>query len=254
MAQDKSRFSTLIERADGKDFPFYNGKPYSFSGQQWWLIFGSVILAFIVLSGYKYVLPGQWSRTAAGILVAVVPLAVMHYIKPGSWRKLFSKIRPSDVLLMIGCAALTLVVTILVNHVVHAVFGSSANPAAGALSGGDALAKALFLGGAFVSLIGEEIFTILPFLGLLYYFYQKQGMSRKRAIILAYLLSAIFFGAAHLQTYNWNIAQAIVTISVARLVLSLAYIRTKNLWVSAGAHIMVDFSIFLSVIFSGVKL
>ena len=61
---------------------------------------------------------------------------------------------------------------------------------------------------------------------------------------LAWLISAVWFGAAHLPTYGWNLAQAMIVIGGARLVLSLAFIRSKNLWVSAGAHILNDWSIF----------
>jgi len=57
------------------------------------------------------------------------------------------------------------------------------------------------------------------------------------------------FGALHLPTYDWNFAQCFIIIGTARLVLSLAYIKTKNLWVSAGAHILNDwFLILINVI------
>ena len=40
--------------------------------------------------------------------------------------------------------------------------------------------------------------------------------------------------------------QAIVVIGSARIALTLAFIRTKNLWVSAGAHIINDW-VFITV-------
>ncbi|MGD9812090.1 MAG: CPBP family glutamic-type intramembrane protease, partial [Sphingobium sp.] len=48
----------------------------------------------------------------------------------------------------------------------------------------------------------------------------------------------------HLPTYNWNILQCLILIGGARLVLTLAYIKTKNLWVCTGAHILNDWATF----------
>jgi len=48
----------------------------------------------------------------------------------------------------------------------------------------------------------------------------------------------------HLPTYDWNVVQCFAVIGTARLVLTAAYLRTRNLWVSYGAHILNDWSIF----------
>lgn len=45
------------------------------------------------------------------------------------------------------------------------------------------------------------------------------GLTRTQAILIAWLATAIWFGAAHLPTYGWNFAQAFLIIGVARLVL-----------------------------------
>ena len=42
---------------------------------------------------------------------------------------------------------------------------------------------------------------------------------------------------------NW--AQALIGIGTARVLLTLAYIVTRNLWVSAGAHVLNDWTGFL---------
>ncbi|MDF3306666.1 CPBP family intramembrane metalloprotease [Rhodococcus sp. T2V] len=80
------------------------------------------------------------------------------------------------------------------------------------------------------------------------FLYAKAKLSRTTAIVLAWLISAVWFGAAHLQTYDWNVAQAFIVIGGARLILTLAYIRTKNLWVSTGAHIINDWTLFTPAI------
>ncbi|RYE67123.1 MAG: CPBP family intramembrane metalloprotease, partial [Oxalobacteraceae bacterium] len=62
--------------------------------------------------------------------------------------------------------------------------------------------------------------------------------------LLAWLLSAVVFGLAHLPTYGWNLVQCLVVIGSARLVLTLAYLKTKNIWVSFGAHVINDWTLF----------
>lgn len=50
----------------------------------------------------------------------------------------------------------------------------------------------------------------------------------------------VIASAAHLPTYNWNFVQCFLVIGSARLVLTLAFIKTKNIWVSMGAHVLTD--------------
>ncbi|HWD62852.1 MAG TPA: hypothetical protein VG369_10180 [Humibacter sp.] len=49
-------------------------------------------------------------------------------------------------------------------------------------------------------------------------------------------------------------AQALLVIGVARLVLTLAYIRAKNILVSTGAHIINDWASFTFVLVAGIGL
>ena len=53
-------------------------------------------------------------------------------------------------------------------------------------------------------------------------------------MIIASVVSALWFGAAHLPTYDWNFAHCFLVIGIARLVLNPAYYRTKNILVSTG--------------------
>ncbi|WP_457312309.1 CPBP family intramembrane glutamic endopeptidase [Sphingomonas sp. UYAg733] len=69
-----------------------------------------------------------------------------------------------------------------------------------------------------------------------------------RAILLAWIGSALIFGAIHLPTYNWNIIQALLLIGPIRLVLTLAYMKTKSIWASTIAHIVNDWSMFILLI------
>lgn len=95
-----------------------------------------------------------------------------------------------------------------------------------------------------IQLLGEELLTILPFLALLYFLVAKAHWSRKRAVLVAWIATSIGFGLVHLPTYDWNLLQCLVVIGGARVILTLAYLRTKNIWVSTGAHILNDWTLF----------
>ena len=93
-------------------------------------------------------------------------------------------------------------------------------------------------------LFGEEIFTILPLLAILWLAVNKLHLPRRAGVTIAWILSAVIFALLHLPTYNWNVVQCLVIIGTARLILSLAYLLTKNLWVSTGAHVLNDWTLF----------
>lgn len=69
------------------------------------------------------------------------------------------------------------------------------------------------------------------------------------SILLAWTISSAIFGLIHLPTFDCNVAQCLVFIGSARLILSLAYIKTKNIWDSTSARIINDSSFFLFAIF-----
>jgi len=64
------------------------------------------------------------------------------------------------------------------------------------------------------------------------------------AIVLASLLSALPFALAHLPTYDWNLLQCLVIIGSARLVLTLAYLATRNVWAATDAHVLNNWTLF----------
>jgi len=110
---------------------------------------------------------------------------------------------------------------------------------------GVVIVSAIFFGVTGIQLFGEEVFSILPFLALLWLLHTRFGFERKPAIVCAWVGCAIWFGAAHLPTYHWNFIQCFAVIGLARIVLLLAYLKTKNILVSFGAHLLTDWGIFV---------
>ncbi|WP_432571391.1 CPBP family intramembrane glutamic endopeptidase [Kineococcus sp. SYSU DK005] len=244
-----ARFGRLVERDDGADFPYYRDAPPRISAGQWLLVVAACAVGFAVLALTPQ--PDDYLALVPRILFAAVPLTVLALVAARSgrsWRALFRPVHGRDVLTVIAFAALNLAVTSVLALIVRALFGATANSATQGLDQLSAGELTAFYLGTGVQLLGEELFTILPFLAVLTWLHTRTpgrtGVPRTRAVLVAWLVTAIWFGAAHLPTYGWNLAQALVVIGGARLVLTLAYLRTKNLAVCTGAHVLNDWSTF----------
>jgi uncharacterized protein len=177
-------------------------------------------------------------------LFPLIPLATLAYLTPVHWRSLFGKVGGREVRLMIGFALLNLVVSMAVGGLVSTLTTVTPNASTSQIGGLDTLGKLAFFGKTLPQLFGEEVITLLPFLALMHLFAVRFGKGRKATIIGAWVVSSLVFGLLHLPTYDWNWIQCIVVIGSARMVLTLPWILTKNIWVSTGAHIINDWSLF----------
>lgn len=235
---DSDRFAWLEDPK--RDFPYYRGQPVGLTGWQWLLVMAAVCAGFLAVA-----LPIAWPGGMAGsfvpaILLFAIPLAALALVAGTSWRALFRKVSGREITWMVLFALLNIVVTMSIGAVVTTLVEVKANAAIGSITGLDMAGRVLFLIKVALQLLGEEVISILPFLALLALFTQRFGASRRLAIVGAWLLSALLFGLAHMPTYGWNLVQCILIIGSARLVLTLPWIMTKNLWVSTGAHVLND--------------
>ena len=234
------------------DFPFYNGVPVSLSAAQWLFVMAAVVVGFLVL-----VLPIPWPAGPLGALVPavlfpVIPLAALARVAPGHWQVIFGKVGGRELRLMLGFALLNIVVSMCVGALVRALADVTPNAATAQLSAMGTSERIAFFAKTVPQLLGEEVVTILPLLAVLTALTNRLGVGRKGAIVGAWLISSLLFGLIHLPTYDWNLIQCIVVIGTARMVLSLAWIMTKNIWVSTGAHIINDWLLFtLSLVGAG---
>lgn len=239
-----NRFGKLIERNDNADFPFYNSEPVEIATWKWvvMILACATGMASLMLIGTS----GQVAELIPRILFTGIPLVTFIYLAKPYWKRIFRPVKKADV----GAMVVFWLVNLAVSAIAAALVAGgdfnhlSGNPATDTVLSGGAISVIAFYVGTFIQLFGEELFTIIPFLALLYWFYGKAHLSRRTAVILAWVITAIWFGAAHLPTYDWNFAQAILVIGAARIVLTLAYIRTKNIAVSFGAHLLNDWVTF----------
>jgi len=226
------------------DFPYYKGVPVLISGRQWLFVMAAVAAAFLVL-----VLPIPWPGGPLGALIPallfpLIPLAALAQVAPGHWTAIFGKVGWRELRLMLGFALLNLVVSMSVGAIVRALADVTPNAATAQLSGMDAAGRIAFFAKTIPQLFGEEVVTLLPFLAILYLLVNRFGIGRKGAIVGAWVISSLLFGLIHLPTYDWNLIQCMVVIGSARMVLTLPWILTKNIWVSTGAHIANDWLLF----------
>jgi membrane protease YdiL (CAAX protease family) len=243
--RDDSRFGRWAERDDGRDFPFYDGQPVTISGARWVLVVLACAVGFAALSTVGSA--DQWVELVPRVLFLAIPAAVFVWASDGQWRSLFRPVHARDVGAMVVFWLLNLAVSAIAAFAVSggSLGGLTENSVTDDLGGAGQVVG--FYVGTGIQLMGEEVFTILPFLAVMAFLHSR-GTSRRTSILVAWLVTAVWFGAAHLPTYDWNLGQAIIVIGAARLVLTLAFIRTKNLWVSFGAHVLNDWVTFTAVL------
>ncbi|GAA1397235.1 CPBP family intramembrane metalloprotease [Pseudonocardia kongjuensis] len=210
---------------------------------RWLALWSACLVAFLVLSLVPLDGPSALVRQSA---FTAIMLGALGWATGRWWTALFRRVTLRDAGLMVVFAVLGMITSGVAALVVRSLFAVSANPLSGGTRGGTGQTIVEWVGDA-VQLLGEELMTLLPFLALLHILTGRAGLGRRPAIVWAALVTAVWFGALHLPTYDWNVAQSLIVIGAARLVLTLAYIRTKNLWVPVGAHILFDTTVLFLV-------
>lgn len=228
----------------GRDFPFYNDAPVGLSAWQWVFVMAAVVAGFAVL-----VAPMPWPAGPLGamipaVLFPLIPLVALAQVAPGHWKAIFGNVGGRELRLMFGFALLNIVVSFSVGAIVSALADVTPNAATAQLAEMDTAGRIAFFAKTIPQLFGEEVVTLLPFLAVLTLLSNRFGVGRKGAVVGAWLISSLLFGLIHLPTYDWNWIQCIVIIGTARMVLTMAWILTKNIWVSTGAHIINDWLLF----------
>ena len=234
----------MAEDVAERDYPFYRGEPVTLSTLQWLVVLVGVGLAIWVLLGHFAFFSKGYRQYGTSVLLTALPLLGLILVAPRHWTALFRTIRLKDVGWMFAFAALNAVIAIPLGFLLVNLIEAQVNPGVDGLTTASNFDRVLFFLASLPQLMGEELVSILPFLAILYFLTQKLGLSRTAAVVTAWIVTAVWFAAIHLPTYNYNIIQCLLAIGGARLVLTLAYMKTKNLWVSFGAHVINDWMTF----------
>lgn len=202
----------------------------------------SIAVAFAILSAMPN---GQFPATLVpALLFMCIPLVTLAIVSGRNWTALFRPVGWHAIRLMILFALLSMLVSAIAALVINAIGSNVGNPVVMQMNAMTPSEFALRLIPTLPQLLGEELLTILPFLALLWICSHLMAWGRKLSICLALAGSSLLFAMLHLPTYEWHWAQCLGVIGSARIVLTLAYILTRNLWVSAGAHVLNDWTEF----------
>jgi membrane protease YdiL (CAAX protease family) len=225
------------------DFPYYDGRPVEIAPVGWLAILAAVGVGFVLLVTLPF--PHFPLNLLPAILFAGLPLLVLAKASSGHQGALFRPFGWRALALAIAFGILTMVTSLAVGLVLIRLVPMAPNATAAALANVGPADIAIFMVRTAIQLLGEELLTILPLLAVLWLCVRRLGLSRRIGLVIAVLVSTALFAAAHLPTYHWNIVQCFGGIGSARLVLTAAFLVTRNLWVSTGAHIVNDWTEFL---------
>ncbi len=227
------------------DFPFIGDRPVAIDGRGWLFVLAGVAVAFAAL----LLLP--FGGFPAGLvptgLFLAIQLAALATVVGKHWTALFGPFGLKQIGQVAIFAVASLVASVIVGLAVTRLYGANPNPIAHEFQSLPASQLALSLIPTLPQLLGEELLAVLPFLAMLWFCTTRMGIAPGTAIAIALLLSSLLFGAAHLPTYGWNVPQSLGIIGTSRIIMTLAYIGTKNLWVSYGVHVVNDWSEFVFV-------
>lgn len=230
-------------RYSGIDFPFYTGEPVFLKGWQWIFVLAGVAVAFWLLVSPWSRPPGALGMWVPAMLFCTVPLIALASVAGRGWTALFRPMHRRDVALMLGIAVLNIVVTMAIGLVVTSRLHASPNPVFQWMADGNVYTRVMHFAVMVPQLLGEELLTILPLLACLWLLHTRWGLGRRISLLLAWILSAVPFALVHLPTYDWNLIQCLLLIGSARLILSLGYLMSRNVWVSTGAHVLNDWAL-----------
>lgn len=178
--------------------------------------------------------------------VSAISLLSLLLIDKKFIKKIFLPIRAKDLLYIIIGLGFSLIAIVISSILVQKLgIEGSNNPIFDVLTEDNF--KSFFLS-TLIQFIAEEIIFIIPFLFVINKVKIENNIIKT---ILAILISSIIFGAMHLSTYDFNILQAVLIISIIRTGLSMSYVISKNLSVTYIIHIIYDWTLIFIYIAAG---
>ncbi len=236
---------------DDRELPYQPGSSTPLPTNAWLILFAAMALAYLLVITPWTPPLGDLGRVLRGALFVALPLLGLRLAAGGWWSAPVHAPTAQDVQWIVAGALLTMLasvgVALLLLH--RTDIEVTPNPIVHELTRMPLPAFVALLLSTVPQLIGEELLAILPLLGVLALLTRHTQLPAAQAVALASVASCVLFAAAHLPTYDWNVLQCFSVLGVARLVLNFAYLRTRNLWVPIGAHVLTDWSYFVALVY-----
>ncbi|WP_084798622.1 CPBP family intramembrane glutamic endopeptidase [Pleomorphomonas koreensis] len=233
----------MLQWIEHRRLPFVAGNP-AISGRGCVLIIASILLGFTILSSPQAKSLSGGLTIIPALLFTALPLSALAYVSEGRANALFRHYDIKALGLSLLFALCTITASFLAGWIASFDTAMKQNPVNDLVAAMRLSELPVFLIRTFVQLIGEELATILPLLAATWLFMSRLHASYASSIWAGTLVSTLWFSAMHLPTYDWNIVQCFLVIGISRLILTASYLYTKNIWVSAGAHIINDWTFF----------
>lgn len=203
-----------------------------------------MVVALVMLAGSFYLL--MHTDLPINFIIVLVAGLIGLVIMYGfdGMKKAYSPLKKGSLKVIILCYISTWFVGIGANYL-GKIFNQIAvgNPVESDFTG-DFMSIIIKLIKTGFMLAGEEILTMIPFI-LLVHFGFKLNWNRQLVIVIAILLSSVYFGALHLETYQWNFYQSVVIIGLIRIPFTVASLKLNSIWAGTVTHIAYDWSIFI---------
>lgn len=215
-----------------RDYPKIEAKTW-----RWLLAFVISIASFYGVSLLFYLFNIR-NEIVAATAVSSLCLLSLLIVDRNFIFKIFLPFRMKDLLYLIIGLGFSIVAVVISSIVVTNLgIEGSTNPIFDVLTSDNF--KSFFIS-TLIQFIAEEIIFIIPFL-----FVINKVKSENKIVktTLAIIVSSVIFGAMHLSTYNFNILQAVLIISIIRTGLTMSYVLSKNLSVTYLIHIIYDWSL-----------
>ena len=237
------RWLQVFAPSAGRDFPYGAGASAPLTRLRGAVVVVACALAFAALLAAPVIVPGRVGGWLGVGLFVVIQLAGLALAVGRAWTAIFRRPTRRDIGLGLAFVPLTFLASAAVAIVLSRAGLTADNPIGHLMSTASGVDLGLYFLSTGVQLMGEELVTILPFLVILAGL-QAAGAARRTAIMAAWFATALIFGALHLPTYQWHVAQSLLVIGVARLMLTAPFLITRNIWSSYIAHLTNDWSLF----------
>ncbi|KXB69554.1 CPBP family intramembrane glutamic endopeptidase [Peptoniphilus sp. DNF00840] len=204
---------------------------------KWVLSFILSIGSFFLVS-LIFELLGSKNEILIALLISALCLVALWVVDRQFILKIFLPLKMKDILYILLGLGFSFVAVILAS-IAMAQMGiqGSANPIFDILND-DNIKR--FIVSTMIQFIAEEIIFIIPFLFVIN---KLRTRNEKLKTLVAILVSSLIFGAMHLTTYNFNILQAVLVISIIRTGLTMSYVLSKNLTVTYLVHMIYDWAL-----------